>query len=204
MKRILSVLAICALCAVASIAWADEPTAPPGAPIVLAEDNITAPIVDEASGAVNTPPVPVNTTDPTVNATPAAVNEDLPSDWGPGDYTRLVALKLLPTVVYVVGGLLLTLASIGIYYLKKYTGITVTSQQFGMMQDIAGAAWKTVEERARAGLLKLPDGTPPPGAKKLEAAMDVAEGLAQEMGLPKMARERLGQLIEAKLLEGRG
>lgn len=201
MKRMLSVLAICALCAVAttSPSWADEPTttitapAPSPSPVVLEPDTITVDVSPSNSAPVPTMPPAV---------TP--VDSDLPADWGPADYARLVALEIMPTVVYIVSGLLLALAAVGIYYLRKYTGIDVSQKQLAAYSDVAGLAWKTVEERLRAGVLKLPDGTPPAGAQKLELALDVAQRIGQELQLPQMARNRLAEIIEAKLLEGRG
>jgi len=128
---------------------------------------------------------------------------ELPAEWTWSDYLKLLALKLLPTFVYVIGGLLLTLGLVATYYLRKHTGINVTAQQFTMYQNIAGLAWKSVEERLRAGILKLPDGEAPKGAQKMEAALDIALEMANELQLPQMARERLQKLIEAALLESR-
>ncbi len=186
MKRTTSVLAICALLGLVAASpgtWAQE---------LDLTTTVTVPAAEAG------PVLPVTLEPDTI-----AAEADTPPEWAAADYARLVAIRLMPTIVYIVSGLLLTLATIGLYYLRKYTGIDITAKQFSMWQDMAGIAWKTVEERLRAGLLKVPLDKSK-AAVKMEAALDIAEEIARQLQLPQMARTRLQKLIEAKLMEGRG
>jgi len=185
-RRALVCLIICVglgtgiVCLHSSLTAAQDPTLEAPLPVLLDGDEITAAPVAES----------------------AEIADEAPADWTAGDYAKLVALKLMPTFVYIVGGLLTLLFGILVVYIRKWTRVELTARQLANLQSIGDLAWKWAQEKAREQM-KLPDGKKPDSAQKLEMALDFANGMADELGLKKMAKERLVKLIEAKLLEGR-
>jgi hypothetical protein len=88
------------------------------------------------------------------------------------------------------------LGVIVVLLVRKYLGVKLQQEQ---VDKIMGWAKNYAEGKAFAALNAGQPKTP--GAEKMKMGADVAEGFIEQFGLKKMARNKIEQLLEAKLGE---
>lgn len=108
---------------------------------------------------------------------------------------------LVPIVAMLLVAVIGALVSVGVAYIKKWTGVQIGKAQREEFADLAEGAVYFVEEQARKAL-RAKDPTPDSDTK-MEMAVQYVIAHAKAQGLPEMARDRLVELIEANLMMDR-
>jgi len=114
---------------------------------------------------------------------------------------KVILENLLPVVVALVTPILLLLAKKAIQAIEaRYDLDVITTQEQAIYDALReGISW--AEERAQARLKASQQ--PTPSSAKLDAALDYTIGQIERLGLPAIARERLAQMLEARLFAER-
>lgn len=114
------------------------------------------------------------------------------------EFARQCAEELLPVAVTILVGVLSTLGTVAVYYIKKWWGIRIAASQQDEIRLLAIEAINYVEEQARKALIAK-DATPDSDTKA-EMAVKYIVNQAKSQGLPELARDRLVELIESTLM----
>lgn len=113
------------------------------------------------------------------------------------DYFKVIGDFLVPTFALILAGVIAALLRSLFKYLKEKHGFDMGQAAEQGLLDAVDRGINYAEEKA-VKALKLGDDAPE-GAKKLQAALDYVESEVQRLGYDKLARDKLVELIEAKL-----
>jgi hypothetical protein len=114
---------------------------------------------------------------------------------------KVILENLLPVVVALVTPILLILAKKAIQAIEARYDLDVSATQEQAIYDALreGICW--AEEKAQSRLKA--SSQPTSASAKLDAALDYTLGQIERLGLPAIARERLAQMLEARLFAER-